>query len=169
KVDSQNNMEFILQRNAGKGNVVGFVIVLEDTTKKISTITKYNTTSLEELNSILVNISAVEHGLTEDIIKISVYVVGISTDISISIVSSNPVATAGTGSGSGGGGGGGGSGGGGIGNQVECVVDSACNQNINYCLGICTASNTCDYGHTKADNTQCPTGGTCQAPAVLYK
>ncbi|MDO8459786.1 MAG: hypothetical protein Q7S74_01630, partial [Nanoarchaeota archaeon] len=46
KVDSQNNMEFILQRNAGKGNVVGFVIVLEDTTKKISTITKYNTTSL---------------------------------------------------------------------------------------------------------------------------
>ncbi|MDO8459608.1 MAG: hypothetical protein Q7S74_00725 [Nanoarchaeota archaeon] len=101
KVDSQNNIDFVLQRNAGKGKVIGFIVVVEDNTKKISTITKYNTTSLEELQTIPIHILAAEHGLTGKIIKISVYAVVLSTDISISIVSSNPVATAVTGSGSG--------------------------------------------------------------------
>jgi len=139
--DDAGNVEFILQRKVGKGNVVGFLMVVEDEFGNLFPINKYENQGMKELEQIPVIILEKDHTLGGNITKISIYAIILINEKPET--SQEPVAVA---------------------NldrtpdkQVECVGDSACD--AQECKGICLSDNTCDYNQNKPDGLSCQSGG----------
>ncbi|MEK6818818.1 MAG: archaellin/type IV pilin N-terminal domain-containing protein, partial [Nanoarchaeota archaeon] len=70
---TNNDVVFVLQRDAGPGEINGLVIVLGDDMGNSVAVYKYNGTLVQELNRLGVSITRTEHNLPGNITDIYIY------------------------------------------------------------------------------------------------